>query len=107
MQVLGLRGGLGHYLDDAKTFGIPLLAPWANRLASPEYSRRSHSRCHRVPGVHLDGNGLPIHGLLAAASGWNVRDIVAGPAGASVTAPCSSTSPDLSSRGSRSYTRSP
>ncbi len=87
LQVLGLRGGLGHYLDDAKTFGIPLLAPWANRLASPEYTVAGVTAdVTGVPGVHLDANGLPIHGLLAASSGWNVRDIVAGPAGAGVTA---------------------
>lgn len=86
-QVLGLRGGLEAYLAGAKTFGIPLLAPWANRLASPTYTFDEVAvDVTGVPGVHLDGNGLPIHGVLAAAAGWQVRDISAGTAGAEISA---------------------
>lgn len=72
-EVLGMRAGLPAYISDAKTFGVPLLAPWANRLGSDTYDIDGRQvEVTGVPGVHRDGNGLPIHGLLAAASGWQV-----------------------------------
>jgi galactose mutarotase-like enzyme len=77
-QVLGLRGGLPGYLASAKTFGVPLLAPWANRLSGDGYSVAGKAvDVAGVPGVHRDGNGLPIHGLLAAAAGWRVEELAA------------------------------
>ena len=86
-EMLGLRGGLAAYLDEAKTFGIPLLAPWANRLSGDEYivGERTVS-VTGVPGVHRDGNGLPIHGLLAGAVGWSVDVIDADESGARLVA---------------------
>jgi aldose 1-epimerase len=73
VEVLGMRAGLAAYLSDAKTFGIPLLAPWANRLGGDTYEVDGRQvDVEGVPGVHRDGNGLPIHGLLSAASGWQV-----------------------------------
>jgi aldose 1-epimerase len=47
--------GLAAYRDHGSTFGIPLLHPWANRLARPLPASEI---------VHLDPNGLPIHGVL-------------------------------------------
>ena len=32
-ELLGQRGGLGVYVAERGTMGIPLLYPWANRLA--------------------------------------------------------------------------
>jgi aldose 1-epimerase len=74
-ELLGQRRGLRAYASEGGTMGIPLLHPWANRVAltrfpvggqevrlDPEWSR-----------LVLDPNGLPIHGLLAAASGWEVE----------------------------------
>jgi aldose 1-epimerase len=54
-ELLVLRDGLDAYRDRGSTMGIPLLHPWANRLARP------------LPAsdiVRRDGNGLPIHGVL-------------------------------------------
>jgi aldose 1-epimerase len=68
---LALPGGLVA-LRSGATLGLPLLAPWANRLASRRY---------RIAGVEVDlarlplvtdGNGLPIHGLLVGQPGWRL-----------------------------------
>lgn len=72
-ELLGQRGGLAAYRERGSTFGIPLLHPWANRLAGMTYSiggRRVELDPSRSP-IHLDANGLPIHGLLAAYP-WQV-----------------------------------
>jgi len=37
-ELLGQRGGLKAYREQGSTFGIPLLHPWANRLAASTYS---------------------------------------------------------------------
>jgi len=61
-----LRGG--------HTMGLPLLAPWANRLGQRRFRVgrvEVDLRRRRVP---VDGNGLPIHGLLVGAGGWRVAD---------------------------------
>jgi aldose 1-epimerase len=66
-QLLGLRSGLAAYGRKGSTMGVPLLHPWANRLAGSEY--RAGGRQVRLdpasPLLHLDANGLPIHGALA------------------------------------------
>jgi aldose 1-epimerase len=71
-ELLGLRGGLTAYRDSGSSFGIPLLHPWANRLAGLEYAVGGQSielDGARAP-VHVDANGLPIHGLVAASPYW-------------------------------------
>jgi aldose 1-epimerase len=73
-ELLGQRGGLAAYRERGSSFGIPLLHPWANRLASMSYSvggRRVELDPGRSP-IHLDPNGLPIHGVLAAFGDWEV-----------------------------------
>jgi len=70
-EILGMRGGLGSYLESGKTFGIPLLAPWANRLAVSEFDGKSLI-VDGTPGVHCDENGLPIHGLLSGCPDWQI-----------------------------------
>ena len=54
--------------------GIPLLHPWANRLAGFDYSvdGREVRLPHGPPLVHGDEHGLPIHGVLAASRHWEV-----------------------------------
>ena len=55
--------------------GIPLLHPWANRVALshfPVAGRTVKLDLDSTPPA-LDSNGLPIHGLLSAASGWSVE----------------------------------
>ena len=73
-ELLGIRHGLRGYAEDRSTMGIPLLYPWANRLATPrfELAGRGADVSLASPAPKLDGNGLPIHGLLTAAGGWSV-----------------------------------
>ncbi len=75
-ELLGQRGGLRTYIAERSTMGIPLLHPWANRVSKTRFrvaEREVDLRlAHPLPAV--DSNGLPIHGLLAAASGWRVDE---------------------------------
>jgi galactose mutarotase-like enzyme len=68
-ELLGQRRGLGAYVERGKTFGLPLLHPWANRLGVED-----------LPGPVLrdDATGLPMHGVRPAALPWQVDH--AGPA---------------------------
>jgi aldose 1-epimerase len=74
-ELLGQRGGLVRYVEERSTMGIPLLHPWANRVAVrrfPVAGRTVDLWAH--PGLYTLGpKGLPIHGLLAAACGWHVE----------------------------------
>jgi galactose mutarotase-like enzyme len=74
-ELLGQRGGLRTYVAERSTMGIPLLHPWANRVAKRQFrtaGREVDLSAHpRL--TSLDPNGLPIHGLLAAAAGWSVE----------------------------------
>jgi galactose mutarotase-like enzyme len=56
------------------TAGIPLLHPWANRLAGPGYrvARRAVALDPSSPLLHRDENGLPIHGVPWSRLGWAV-----------------------------------
>ena len=68
---LALPGGLAA-LRSGSTLGLPLLAPWANRLARRHY--RAAGVDVDLDGLPLgtDGNGLPIHGVLVGRPGWRV-----------------------------------
>lgn len=73
-ELLGQRRGLDAYLSAAKTMGIPILYPWANRLGANTYAAQG-ATVTLTPGengVRADPNGLPIHGTLAAYPGWRV-----------------------------------
>ena len=73
-ELLGQRGGLTRYAAERSTMGIPLLHPWANRVVRrrfPVAGRKVDLWAH--PGLYTLGpKGLPIHGLLAAATGWSL-----------------------------------
>jgi galactose mutarotase-like enzyme len=71
-ELLGQRGGLEAYRERGSSFGIPLLAPWANRLDGLRYDEVELDP-DRSP-LKLDENGLPIHGLLTASGLWEVGD---------------------------------
>jgi aldose 1-epimerase len=73
-ELLGRRGGLRAYVSKHSTMGIPLLHPWANRLSRMRFDLNGREVVLDTPGlpISLDPNGLPIHGLLAGASGWRV-----------------------------------
>jgi aldose 1-epimerase len=74
-ELLGQRGGLARYVAERSTMGIPLLHPWANRLAERRFgvAGREVDLDKASPPPNVDPNGLPIHGLLAAAKGWQVE----------------------------------
>ncbi|OBA92918.1 aldose epimerase [Mycobacteriaceae bacterium 1482268.1] len=74
VEFLGQRRGLDAYVSDGKTMGIPLLYPWANRLSASAYRVDGGlvSLSVGAGGVRADEHGLPIHGVLAAYSGWLV-----------------------------------
>lgn len=74
-ELLGQRRGLAAYVEAGKTMGIPFLHPWANRLSGNTYTAAGTTvvLSPAAPGVRLDPNGLPIHGLLAAAPGWTTE----------------------------------
>src|SRR3954468_17525353 len=75
-ELLGQRGGLARYEAAGSTFGIPLLHPSAHRLPRFSYDAAGrHVELDRdLPLLHLDPNGLPIHGVLAASPHWDVTD---------------------------------
>jgi aldose 1-epimerase len=75
-ELLGQRGGLARYELTGSTFGIPLLHPWANRLAgfSYEAAGRQVAIDRDNPLLRTDPNGLPIHGLLAGSHDWEVAE---------------------------------
>jgi aldose 1-epimerase len=56
--------------------GIPLLHPWANRLAGFRYriAGREVALDPSSPLLHLDDSGLPIHGVPWSRLAWEVTD---------------------------------
>ncbi len=70
-ELLSLHGGLAAYRRRSST-GLPLLAPWANRLAQTRFrSGRVELHAHGDQ-VKLDQNGLPIHGTMSGRRRWDV-----------------------------------
>jgi galactose mutarotase-like enzyme len=74
-ELLGQRGGLRRYAEAGKTMGIPLLYPWANRLGGRRFEAAGVEVDLDSPGLRLstDAAGLPMHGLLGGATGWEVE----------------------------------
>jgi galactose mutarotase-like enzyme len=87
-ELLGLRRGLVAYAREGSTMGIPLLHPWANRLARDGYAVAGRTVSFPAGSrlLHRDGNGLPIHGLLAGYPHWRVLDSRADADGARLVA---------------------
>jgi galactose mutarotase-like enzyme len=56
--------------------GIPFLHPWANRLGADHFELAGRAVDLSLEGLHVkrDGSGLPMHGLLTAARGWQVGE---------------------------------
>jgi aldose 1-epimerase len=74
---LALPGGLDA-LRKGSTLGLPLLAPWANRLAARRYEAAGVEVDLAGLSLRSDSNGLPIHGLLVGQHGWQVVRNAAG-----------------------------
>jgi aldose 1-epimerase len=71
-EYLALPGGVPA-LRAGRTGGLPLLAPWANRLAARRYRAAGVDVDLTRLAVPTDDNGLPIHGLLVGRPGWLVH----------------------------------
>jgi aldose 1-epimerase len=73
-ELLDRRAGLAAYAERGAVMGLPLLHPWANRLAGFDYA--VDGRAVRLPDgpplVRCEEHGLPIHGLLGASPHWRV-----------------------------------
>jgi aldose 1-epimerase len=70
-EALALPGGLDAYRA-GHVIGLPLLAPWANRLSGWHYEIAGVSVDLTGVDLHDDGKGLPIHGTMTAQPGWDV-----------------------------------
>jgi aldose 1-epimerase len=75
-ELLAQNRGVEAYVERGKTMGIPLLYPWANRLAGFDYAvaGREVAVPHDPARVALDDNSLPIHGVIGGRMGWEVID---------------------------------
>ena len=73
-ELLRRLENLDQAAEKGSTAGIPLLYPWANRLAGARYraAGREVSFDSASPLVHGDEHGLPIHGVKWALLNWNV-----------------------------------
>jgi len=70
-------GGVGA-VRAGHTSGVPLLHPWANRLAERAYTAAGRSVSLRGLPLHTDANGLPMHGTMIGRDGWTVRALGGG-----------------------------
>jgi aldose 1-epimerase len=71
-EFLVLGGGIEGYAA-GHTTGLPLLAPWANRLSQDGYKVGALAvDLAGAPHIRRDANGLPIHGTLGADPGWEL-----------------------------------
>jgi galactose mutarotase-like enzyme len=75
-ELLALPRGIARYARGLSTLGIPLLHPWANRLAGDGYrAAGADVRLDRdARGVVREEHRLPIHGLLGGSRDWTVRE---------------------------------
>jgi aldose 1-epimerase len=77
-ELLVLPDGLAGYRA-GHVAGLPLLAPWANRLAGRRYRAAGVEVDLDGLVLHTDPNGLPIHGTVTAHPGWRLRRLDAEP----------------------------
>jgi galactose mutarotase-like enzyme len=74
-ELLAQNDGVEAYAQKGKTMGIPLLYPWANRLADFSYSAagRTVEVPHDPGRIAVDQNGLPIHGVIGGRMKWELH----------------------------------
>ena len=80
-ELLAQNAGVAAYAERGKTMGVPLLYPWANRLAGFDYSvgRADGGRCRTTRRrIALDGHGLPIHGVIGGRLAWETEPVQPG-----------------------------
>jgi aldose 1-epimerase len=75
-ELLATRNGLQAYVERGSTMGVPLLYPWANRLAGFTYEAAGREVVlDRDSGLFkCDPGGLPIHGALPNLMSWEVAE---------------------------------
>jgi aldose 1-epimerase len=75
-ELLAQNAGVSAYAQQGKTMGIPLLYPWANRLAAFDYSVAGQTVPvpHDPARIAVDDNGLPIHGVIGGQQAWELID---------------------------------
>jgi galactose mutarotase-like enzyme len=73
-ELLAQNEGVEAYAQNGKTMGVPLLYPWANRLADFSYSvaGRTVEVPHDPSRIAVDQNGLPIHGVIGGRLQWEL-----------------------------------
>ncbi len=74
-ELLAQNDGVDAYARQGKTMGIPLLYPWANRLAAFDYSVVAGQTVqvpHDPTRIAVDNNGLPIHGVIGGRLAWGL-----------------------------------
>lgn len=70
-EVLALPCGRAEFLAAARTGGLPLLYPYANRLGADSFTACGRQvDVSRVPSLKRDDARHPIHGLLLRRGGW-------------------------------------
>jgi galactose mutarotase-like enzyme len=75
---VSLQGGITAYANHHTT-GVPLLYPWANRLAAKGYRVGNVDVSFNGAGnLHRDDRGLPIHGTMVGPHKWNILRLDAG-----------------------------
>lgn len=73
---------LASFMKAAKTGGVPLLHPWANRLRGDRYDVEGTSvDLGGIEDLKRDGNDLPMHGLVLRRAEWEVSGIETAPTG--------------------------
>jgi galactose mutarotase-like enzyme len=74
IELLAQRQGLAMYAEAGKTMGIPLLYPWANRLARFGYEAagKEVTLSESDTRIPRDSQGLPIHGVVPSLLSWDV-----------------------------------
>ena len=75
-ELLGRRKGLEAYAEAGSTFALPLLYPWANRVASRRFECLGRTvDLDAAPGWFRDDGetGLPIHGAHTAGGAWTLE----------------------------------
>jgi aldose 1-epimerase len=78
---------VGAFREKPQMCGIPLLAPWADRLDEPAFyaNGKKYNLERGQGGVRFDRQGHPIHGFLTMAKDWEVVRVEANGREASVT----------------------
>ena len=76
VEMLGRTEDLEAAAARGSTAGIPLLYPWANRLAEPRYRVLDQEVVLDTssPLLHLDEHGLPMHGVPWSLLRWAVTE---------------------------------